>query len=95
MPENTHTPDLTIARGTRGVTKMNDELATRSRGSVSFVGMWHTHPGGAPDPSPTDQDAMARLFAGAEFQGHSFLMLIVGGSSKSPLTAVHVFDRNE
>ncbi|MBU2811065.1 hypothetical protein HF669_06660 [Acidithiobacillus thiooxidans] len=74
---------------------MNDELATRSRGSVSFVGMWHTHPGGAPDPSPTDQDAMARLFAGAEFQGHSFLMLIVGGSSKSPLTAVHVFDRNE
>lgn len=93
-------PDSTADRngfvcGTRGVAKMNQEFVARSLGSVSFVGMWHTHPGNAPDPSPIDRDAMARLFDSPDFQGRHFLMLIIGGSSKAPLIAVNVFNRDE
>lgn len=93
-------PDSTADRngfvcGTSGVAQMNQEFHARSLGSVSFVGMWHTHPGNAPDPSPIDRDAMARLFCSPDFQGRHFLMLIIGGSSKAPLIAVNVFSRDE
>jgi integrative and conjugative element protein (TIGR02256 family) len=93
-------PDSTANRngfvcGTHGVAKMNQELVARSLGSVSFVGMWHTHPGNAPDPSPIDRDAMARLFDSPDFNGRHFLMLIIGGSSNAPIIAVNVFNRNE
>lgn len=93
-------PDSTADRngfvcGTRGVAQMNEEFVARSLGSVSFVGMWHTHPRNAPDPSPIDRDAMARLFGSPDFQGRHFLMLIIGGSSNAPLIAVNVFNRDE
>lgn len=81
--------------GTRGVAEMNQELIARSRGSVSFIGMWHTHPGSEPDPSEIDRDAMARLFASPDFQGRHFLMLIVGGFSHAPFIAGNLFDRDE
>ena len=94
-PPDSHASPTGFICGIRGVAAMNEELITRSRGSVSFVGMWHTHPNGQPAPSPTDQDAVTRLFADTEFQSHHFLMLIVGGSSKSPSIAGNVFDRDE
>jgi integrative and conjugative element protein (TIGR02256 family) len=81
--------------GTDGVALINEELVASSRGSVSFVGMWHTHPGSKPDPSPTDRDAMAHLFASPAFQGRHFLMLIVGGVSAAPLIAGSLFNKDE
>jgi integrative and conjugative element protein (TIGR02256 family) len=93
-PDSTATHNGFVC-GIRGVARMNQEFAGRSRGSVRFIGMWHTHPGGPPDPSPTDRDAMARLFASPDFNGRHFLMLIVGGSSKTPLIAGSLFDRDE
>ncbi|OAJ52494.1 hypothetical protein A6V36_13885 [Paraburkholderia ginsengiterrae] len=81
--------------GTRGVAEMNAEQTSRTRGSVAFIGMWHTHPGSQPDPSHTDRSAMVRLFEGTDFQAHQFLMLIVGGSAKAPLIAGNVFDRDD
>jgi len=81
--------------GTRGVAQMNQEFIKRSLGSVTFVGMWHTHPGNAPDPSTIDRDAMELLFDSPDFQGRHFLMLIIGGTSSAPLIAVNVFSRDE
>jgi integrative and conjugative element protein (TIGR02256 family) len=91
-------PDSTASRsefvcGTKGVVQMNQEFAHRSRGSVAFIGMWHTHPGGTPDPSPTDRAAMAKLFASPDFTGRHFLMLIIGGSVQTPHIAGSLFDR--
>jgi hypothetical protein len=40
--------------GTAGVSELNAEKTKRTRKSVAFVGMWHTHPGGMPLPSGTD-----------------------------------------
>ena len=92
-------PDSTSDRsgffcGTRGVAQMNQEFVKRSRGSISFIGMWHTHPGSAPDPSSIDRDSMERLFASSDFQGRHFLMMIIGGSWKTPLIAGSLFERS-
>jgi len=93
-PDSTATSNGFIC-GTHGVAQMNQAFVSQSRKSVSFVGMWHSHPGGAPDPSPIDHDAMKYLFGSPNFRGRHFLMLIVGGTPKVPLIAGTLHDRDE
>jgi proteasome lid subunit RPN8/RPN11 len=81
--------------GVEGVRDLHAEKMKRTRGSVRFVGMWHTHPGGAPTPSFTDRSAMAKLLGGADFLERRFLMLIVGGTSANPVISGNVFERSE
>jgi integrative and conjugative element protein (TIGR02256 family) len=81
--------------GTRGVAAMNTELTIRTRGAASFIGMWHTHPGGVPKPSPMDRAAMCKLLGSSEFDGRQFLMLIIGGYATTPTVAGSLFKRNE
>ncbi|SNT53067.1 JAB domain-containing protein [Tardiphaga sp. OK246] len=79
--------------GTAGVSEMNAEKTKRTRKSVAFVGMWHTHPGGMPLPSDTDYGAMAKLLSGDEFQAKRFLMVIIGADSSRPIISGTVFER--
>jgi integrative and conjugative element protein (TIGR02256 family) len=82
--------------GTAGVRGMDDEKKKRTRGSVTFVGMWHTHPKGLPKPSPTDLGAMKELLQeGSSFLGRRFLMLIVGGTFDFPIASASVFERSD
>lgn len=82
--------------GTSGVREMHDEKKNRTNGTVAFVGMWHTHPEGLPNPSPTDLWAMEQLLReGSSFLGRRFLMLIVGGTSDFPITSASVFERSD
>lgn len=80
--------------GTVGVQDMNFEKSKRTSGSVTFVGMWHTHPMGIPEPSTTDLRAMEQLLGThAAYVGRHFLMVIVGGKSTSPVVSASVFQR--
>jgi integrative and conjugative element protein (TIGR02256 family) len=82
--------------GTAGVLEMHEEKKKRTNGSVAFVGMWHTHPKGLPQPSPTDLEAMRELLQeGSSFLGRRFLMLIVGGTSDFPIPSASVFQRSD
>lgn len=82
--------------GTEGVAAMHQEKFVRTSGSVTFVGMWHTHPKAQPIPSQTDLGAMAQLLADKQvFQGRSFLMLIVGGTSKHPIISAGLYERGD
>jgi integrative and conjugative element protein (TIGR02256 family) len=81
--------------GVDGVAAMHANLTERTRGSVGFVGMWHTHPRGVPRPSPKDLSAMDALLDGRDFQGRSFLMLIVGGTVDLPDMAGGLFKRSD
>jgi integrative and conjugative element protein (TIGR02256 family) len=44
-----------------------EEAWQRSAGHVTFLGDWHTHPGGAPLPSSTDGAALERLAENSDF----------------------------
>ncbi|NOJ48531.1 ThiF family adenylyltransferase [Bradyrhizobium archetypum] len=79
--------------GTAGVSEVNAEKTKRTRKSVAFVGMWHTHPGGIPLPSDTDYSAMTNLLTSDEFQAKRFLMIIIGADSSRPLISGTVFER--
>ena len=91
-PDSVQSPSGFVC-GTAGVTDMNIEKESRTRESVSFVGMWHTHPGGMPWPSPTDYGAMAKLLTGDQFKGKRFLMVIIGADASHPIISGTVFER--
>lgn len=65
--------------GIKGTKELNDEKRHRSRGSVYFIGMWHTHPEGVAQPSITDLEAMTKLRETSNQSPRNFLMVIVGG----------------
>ncbi len=79
--------------GVEGTAELNAEKVKRTRGSVRFIGMWHTHPDGAPRPSRTDLRAMSKLWNLPDFTARHFLMLIVGGGESWHHMAAHLFGR--
>lgn len=94
-PDSVASPEGFVC-GTVGVQEMNTEKAARTSGSVSFVGMWHTHPMGMPYPSTTDLHAMQQVLGDeAIYFGRRFLMMIVGGTSKLPVMSASVFKRSD
>jgi integrative and conjugative element protein (TIGR02256 family) len=82
--------------GVQGVAEANEEKTARTRGSVSFVGMWHTHPGGLPIPSATDLNGMAQIVAATDSRIQQSLLLIVGGATPfSSSIGTFLFERSE
>lgn len=52
-PDSVASPDEFIC-GTEGIKDRNEKIRNQTRRATSFVGMWHTHPGGPAIPSPRD-----------------------------------------
>lgn len=48
-----------------------------SAGQVTFLGDWHTHPGGAPLPSARDRQALTQLVEEPDYQTETPLIAIV------------------
>jgi predicted acylesterase/phospholipase RssA/proteasome lid subunit RPN8/RPN11 len=83
--------------GVEGVVDSNGERRARTRKSVQFVGMWHTHPISEPYPSETDFIGMARIVLGEEPSSPKPLLLIIGYTARpKPWAAgAFVFARND
>jgi integrative and conjugative element protein (TIGR02256 family) len=67
--------------GTDGVQELVDHYQARSRQITLFVGMWHTHPCHAAQPSPTDRAGMQQILAPAGLTPPRMLMIILGGGA--------------
>jgi hypothetical protein len=93
-PDSVHSASAFVC-GTAGVAELNEEKEKRTRKSVSFVGMWHTHPLDLPRPSSTDYSAMAKLLTGNAFEAKRFLMMIIGEDASTPLISGTVFERSD
>jgi len=76
--------------GIEGTAQMNAEKSARTRGSVHYLGMWHTHPTAEPLPSATDWIGMRRLVRAAGGGGRP-LMLIIGRPHDAPMLGTYVF----
>ncbi len=87
------TPELFVC-GTDGTKELNNEVIAKSKGSASYIGMWHTHPVSAAIPSATDLKGMATIICQDEFSPNKQLLLIVGNSSEANIEmSVSVFSR--
>ena len=81
--------------GISGVKDANTEKKNRTRQSVQFVGLWHTHPGSLPVPSAIDLAGMGIVVSTTAPSIPKALLLIVGDLSLRPSLGAHVFSRNE
>lgn len=81
--------------GVEGTNDANDEKTRRSRGSVQYVGMWHTHPGGSPAFSGTDLEGMSQLMDDKSLSTPKPLLMIVGTPEAIPNVGTYVFKRSD
>jgi integrative and conjugative element protein (TIGR02256 family) len=58
-----------------------DEAWEATDGNVTFAGDWHTHPGGHPSPSETDEEAMAQIDEDPAF-GEGPLITAIAGAGR-------------
>jgi predicted acylesterase/phospholipase RssA/proteasome lid subunit RPN8/RPN11 len=91
-PDSVATPGEFLC-GTEGVEDMTIARATGSRGELSYLGIWHTHPQMSPRPSLRDLAGMFGLVASQPLR--EAVMLIVGGTVGEEQLAGYVFNGDE
>lgn len=87
--DSTHHPRGFIC-GTRGTRRWANTLRRTHGDAVTFVGTWHTHPGGVAHPSSTDYTTMKKLVEAADTNLDAGLLLIAGGSHDDPTFGAQV-----
>jgi integrative and conjugative element protein (TIGR02256 family) len=80
MLEGSATSPAAILLSTGADRNHSEELFRQSRGAVSFVGLWHSHPNSEAEPSPTDLRTMEELTAPAPPERPRPLLLLILGS---------------
>ena len=61
-----------------GVDKTSKAKSRSTKGSVKFIGMWHTHPNGSPKPSEKDYHAMRDIVCDPGVSSPRSLLLVIG-----------------
>lgn len=79
--------------GVTGTKEVNDEKKARTRGSVQYIGMWHSHPQSSPAFSGTDLEGMRQLLEEQDLSPSELLLLIVGTPESTPRVGTYVFNR--
>lgn len=80
-------------RGALGLAGFFRRLFERSGGEKYYVGDFHSHPGGSPVPSRTDEETQFSIARDGNSRCESPIMVIVGGTPKSRDIAVFVHTR--
>lgn len=79
-PPDSRASALAFVCGIEGVAEIIAHHDRASRGSLRFLGMWHSHPSGQAMPSTTDDEGMRELVVPMSQSPRRALLLIVGGS---------------
>ena len=74
-----------FVRGIRGLQKTIDRLWTRQH--EYYLGEWHFHPGGAPDPSQTDIEQVQEIAYSEQYHCPEPVLLIIGGEPSGKWSA--------
>ncbi len=89
--DSQHSAQLFVC-GTDGTRALDEFKGRDSRGSVRYMGTWHTHPVSDAHPSQVDLGAMNRLLAES---GERHVLLIAGKLLTRPHASVSVFQKAE
>jgi integrative and conjugative element protein (TIGR02256 family) len=92
--DSTLTPTEFVC-GTHGTAELHSKRDRESRGSIRYVGMWHTHPESLPVPSSTDFLAMSALSDKTGGQFAHTLIVIIGTPYHRLSLATYAFSQAE
>lgn len=93
-PDSVARPDH-FECGTVGTLQAHLSREQWSRGSVRYVGMWHTHPVTAPVPSSTDLRGMRKIISDGAVNPSKSLLSILGTPHTRPILGTFIFDRRD
>lgn len=79
--------------GVEGTKELCEFYKSRSKGSSSFIGIWHTHPSSAPEPSEIDLAAMVNILYQQTHRPRHIVMLIIGYAATAPKYSYYLFHR--
>lgn len=83
----------TFQRGVRGLRPL---LHARWKTGLYYVGEWHFHPGGSPEPSGDDFRSMISIAANPDYQCLEPVMIILGGDPAGSYSlSASVFPRGD
>lgn len=84
----------TLCRGSEGVNEWLEEQ--RRLKQVEYLGEWHYHPSGRPDPSEIDKETSRGIADNDDYACSEPIMIIVGGDTNSGFSrGVYAFDEKE
>ena len=81
--------------GIRGTAQLHAKRERETRGSIRYIGMWHTHPESLPVPSSTDLLAVSKLSSETGGQFAHSLMVIIGTPYHRLALATYAFSQAE
>lgn len=76
----------------RGVRGLKELLRDRWRRGEHYLGEWHSHPGGPPDPSGSDFREMRSISIDSSYRCNRPLLIIAGTSEDAIELSVSVID---
>ncbi|WP_261320397.1 Mov34/MPN/PAD-1 family protein [Rhizobium leguminosarum] len=76
----------------RGVSGLTAKLRARWTQGEYYLGEWHSHPGGAPDPSSNDIREMRSISIDTSYRCPKPIMVIAGTSGQSIRISVSVLE---
>jgi integrative and conjugative element protein (TIGR02256 family) len=85
---------FTFTRGVRGLRGFFGRLFNTSRGRVHYVGEWHSHPGGGPVPSSTDDTNMMAIAQDMNALCPECVLVLLAGTPGHMATGVFVYSRS-
>lgn len=98
MEATTRPADSLAGRTTfqRGVKGLRSLLHSRWKTGLYYVGEWHFHPGGTPEPSGDDVESMRSIAANPYYQCLEPIMIILGGNPAGSYSlSASVFPRRD
>lgn len=81
-------------RGLKGLAAFLERVFTRSKGKQYYIGEFHSHPGGAPTPSPDDDTAQFSIARDPGAQCATPVLVIVGAEPEARRIGVYVYSRD-
>lgn len=92
--KNSESGRYQFKRGASGLAAFFRRLFTRSKGEQYYVGEFHSHPGGTPEPSCTDEQTQYSIARDATSCCEAPILLLVGGTPSVREVAVFVHTRS-
>ena len=79
----------------RGISGLTAKLRARWAHGEYYLGEWHSHPGGAPDPSNNDIREMRLISIDASYRCPKLIMVIAGTFGQSMRISVSVLENGQ
>jgi integrative and conjugative element protein (TIGR02256 family) len=93
VSDDSHGARTTFHRGVAGLRRFFEKLFTASKGRSHYIGEWHSHPGGAPVPSSTDEANTLEIANDPRAQCGECILVIVALQRNKAVLGVYIFSR--